>query len=306
MWPSRKPAAQRLSDLLARHHGTVRRLPGVARTEARDTLAWQMVASLRRLDYTRLLKQRPIDPARADPASPLFDPERAAILYARNGKLDEAIWLVFLATHFGKHARSGWQRLREVYAGSNGRQWTWAAYSADPAAFRRWLGRHEAHIGGGFGNHRKYASLRADSEQGTPAVLESYLAWVGQYDSHGQLVADLVRSGGNDPHAIFDQFYRGMQVKQFGRLGKFDFLALIGRLDLAPITPGSAYLEKATGPLAGARLLYGDSRSADLDPRRLDGWLIELDRDLAIGMQAMEDALCNWQKSPTRFIHFKG
>lgn len=306
MWPSRKPAAQRLSDLLACHHRTVRRLPGVARSNARDTLAWQMVASLRRLDYTRLLKQRPIDSARADPASPLFDPERAAILHARNGNLDEAIWLVFLATHFGKHARSGWQRLREVYAGPNGRPWTWAAYSLDPAAFRRWLGRDGPHIGGGFGNHRKYASLRADSEQGTAAVLESYLAWVGQYGSHRRLIAEIVHEGGNDPHAIFDQFYRSMEVKQFGRLGKLDFLALLGRLDLAPIAPGSAYLEKATGPLAGGRLLYGGSCSADLDPRQLDVWLIELDRELAIGMQAMEDALCNWQKSPTRFVHFKG
>lgn len=306
MWPNREAAANRLSGLLTHHHRTTRPLPGVAHNNARNTLAWQMVASLRRLDYTRLLKQRPIDRARADPTSTLFDPERAAILHARDGNLDEAIWLVFLATHFGKHARSGWQRLREVYAGSNGRPWTWALYSAEPTAFRRWLGQHEAQIGGGFGNHRKYASLRVESQQGTVAVLESYLAWINQYGSHGQLIADLVRRGGNDPHAIFDQFYRAMRVKQFGRLGKLDFLALLGRLDLAPITPGSAYLEKATGPLAGARLLYGGSPLADLDPRQLDDWLIELDRNLAIGMQAMEDALCNWQKSPTHFVHFIG
>jgi hypothetical protein len=31
-----------------------------------------------------------------------------------------------------------------------------------------------------------------------------------------------------------------------------------------------------------------------------------LDRDLGVGMAVMEDALCNWQKSPDRFVHFKG
>ncbi|MCB4825574.1 alpha-glutamyl/putrescinyl thymine pyrophosphorylase clade 3 protein [Roseicella aerolata] len=34
--------------------------------------------------------------------------------------------------------------------------------------------------------------------------------------------------------------------------------------------------------------------------------LIDLDDVLRVGMQVMEDSLCNWQKSPTTFIHFKG
>jgi len=34
--------------------------------------------------------------------------------------------------------------------------------------------------------------------------------------------------------------------------------------------------------------------------------LDELDEDLVIGMEVLEDALCNWQKSPLKFEHFKG
>jgi len=34
--------------------------------------------------------------------------------------------------------------------------------------------------------------------------------------------------------------------------------------------------------------------------------LDELDVDLRVTMKVIEDALCNWQKSPTRFVHFKG
>lgn len=265
-----------------------------------------MVASLRRLEYTMLLRRRPIDVARADPNSELFDPERAAILHHRNGNLDEAFWITFLSIHFGKHGRHGWRRLRDVYSGLGFRAWTWRAYSADPQAFVDWLNAHQDRIGGAFGNHRKYASLRTDSEEGTDKVFQSYLNWIGPGRSHRQTVARLVQAGGNDPNSIFDAFYRDMDVRQFGRLGKFDFLALVGRLDLAPISPGSAYLQGATGPISGARLLFGNDRKARLSVRDLDAWVIELNTDLNIGMQAMEDSLCNWQKSPDVFVHFRG
>ena len=97
-----------------------------------------------------------------------------------------------------------------------------------------------------------------------------------------------------------------MRVLRFGRLGKFDFLALLGRLNLAPIKPGSTYLAGATGPLRGARLLFGGSPTAQLNGTTLEEWLRELDAELDVGMQVLEDALCNWQKSPTNFEHFRG
>lgn len=306
MWANRQHIADRLVNALARHARTKRKLAGASTQARRTSLAWQMVASLRRLDYTKALKARPIDPDRADPNNALFDPERAAIFHHKAGDLDEAFWVTFLSIHFGKHGQHGWQRLRDVYSGLGKSTWTWEKYCAAPQAFDQWLSANWKKIGGAFGNHRKYSSIRTNSEQGTDKVFRGYLAWIGPTRSHQQLVARLVQAGGNDPHAIFDQFYRGMDVKQFGRLGKFDFLALVGRLDLAPITPGSAYLKGATGPLAGARLLFGGDRDADLPISDLDCWLINLDADLGIGMQPMEDLICNWQKCPDKFKHFTG
>jgi hypothetical protein len=306
MWPTRMDKVAELDAALEQFSRQQRALPGIAVDAVRRTLALQMVASLRRLDYTLRLKQRPIDPARADPNSDMFDPERAAILHARAGDLDEAFWVIFLATHFGKHGKHGWRRMRDLYSGLGGQKWTWARYSADPREFRSWLAAHGGEIGGAFGNHRKYESLRADSPKGTATVLEGYVAWVGCNRSHQKLVREMVRTGGNDPSVIFDRFYRGMVVKRFGRLGKFDFLALVGRLDLAPITPGSAYLKGATGPMRGARLLFSGKPETPLKADQLDEWLRELNGVLDVGMQVMEDSLCNWQKSPRRFIHFKG
>jgi hypothetical protein len=113
-----------------------------------------MIASLRRLDYARIISTRQISPDRADPQSQLFDPERAAVHHFRAGRLDEAFWLVFLSTHFGKNLKHGWRMLRDVYSGLGAGTWTWARVSTNPAAFRAWLLANQWHIRGGFGSHR--------------------------------------------------------------------------------------------------------------------------------------------------------
>lgn len=305
-WPSRAATADRLSKALASHAAARRPLPGIAADAARKALAMQMVASLRRIEYTAILLGRPLDQARADPASSMFDPEKAAILHMRAGRVDEAAWLLLLTIHFGKHPRHGWRMLRDVYSGLGSEPWTWERVSQSPAAFRTWLTEHGAAIGGGFGNHRIYESINGDRPSGTGAVVESYVAWVGPTRSHRRRFADLIREGGNDPHAIFDHFFGRMTVARLGRLGRFDFLCMLGRLGLAPISPGRAYLKGATGPLRGARLLFGGVPDAPMQATFLEDLLGELDGDLQIGMQVMEDSLCNWQKSPTKFDHFKG
>jgi hypothetical protein len=68
-------------------------------------------------------------------------------------------------------------------------------------------------------------------------------------------------------------------------------------------------MQGATGPLSGARLLFGGKITAKLGWSDLDAWLVELEADLDVGihgMQVLEDALCNWQKSPKRFKPFRG
>ena len=306
MWPKRRGKVEQLATALKDFSENQRNLPGVVADATRETLAIQMVASLRRLDYTDNIRSRDLSPNRADPRSPMFDPERAAVWHARAGRVDEAVWLVFLATHFGKHGVHGWRLVRDVYSGLGDGIWTWERVSSDPAAFRSWLRANQHRVGGGFGNHRKYESLNPDSPAGTATVVQSYIDWIGPGRSHTKRFVDLVRAGGNDPQSIFDHFYNSMRVARFGRLGKLDFLALLGRLELAPISPGSAYLVGATGALRGARLLFAGSPTAGLKEGILDSWLCELDAELDVGMQVMEDSLCNWQKSPARFIHFRG
>ncbi len=311
--PRDRARANCLDTALVRFNNTKRALPGVADVDARQCLVEQMLESLRRVNYVSVIKRRPLSARRADPNDELFDPIRAAILHQESGNIDEAFWLVFLFVHFGKHARGGWRYVSEVY-GSLGHEglWTWARTSADPAAFRAWLDGHMAEIKrpgapGGFGNHRKYQSLEAYSPNGTGAAVETYVEWVEPQRGHIALFREHCEAAGGDGRQAIDALYRSMDaVASFGRTARFDYLAMVGKLGLAPIEPGSACIKDSTGPAAGARLLFnGDATQGSASTAELDEWLQELDGDLNVGMQVLEDALCNWQKSPRRFRPFR-
>jgi hypothetical protein len=293
-----------LNQSLQNFSNNQQRLLGIANASQRNTLALQMIASLRRLEYTRLIKSRDISPDRGNPDSDLFEPERAAAFLARSGQVDEAIWLIFLATHFGQHGRHGWRLLKDVYSELGSGRWTWNRISGNPQQFRVWLQQNWQKIGGAFGNHRKYETLNPASNNGTASVVESFVQCF--MPSPSGWFAAIVRSSGNNPHTVFDMAYDNLTIARFGRLAKFDFLALLGRLDLAPVAPGSAYLSGATGPLRGARLLVDGNASSNSKAKDLDAILQQLDVLLGVGMQVMEDSICNWQKSPRRFVHFRG
>jgi hypothetical protein len=299
--------AHTLDDALQHHSANVRNLSGVRSTQRRLVLVEQLLDSLHRVEYARRLSSATVSPRRADPNDVLFDPLKAAVLRHQLGDVDEAFWLVFLFVHFGKHKGLDWRYLSAVYGRLGGvKPWDWQNVSASPKGFRRWLGSHESAIKsvhGGFGNHRKYISLSAWSNAGTGAAFETYVDWVGPSRSHSAVVNGAIQAAGHNPKEGFDLLYRSMNaVASFGRMARFDYLTMLGKLGFANIEPPRPYLSGATGPLAGARLLYGVEGAAS----QMDHWLVELDADLNVGMQVVEDAICNWQKRPDVYVRFRG
>lgn len=313
MRPRDRALAHQIEAELVRYSRERRDLPGIADSEARQPLIEQFLDSIHRVNYPKRISTRDISPRRGDPTSELFDPLKAAISHKRNGNKDEAFWLVFLFVHFGKHSRGGYRYAREIYGRlGQGGLWDWKSVSADPSGFRAWLARNVGElrrtgVPGGFGNHRKYETLNADSDNGTGAAVETYVQWVNPPRTHEELMGEALKQANDDPRRAFDHLYRSMKaVARFGRTAKFDYLAMIEKLGLAPIEPGSTYMQGATGPVEGARLLFGGQKDAPLPATMLDQWIVELERELGVGMQVMEDALCNWQKSPRKFKSFRG
>ena len=305
MWPTWENERLRIALALDTHSRNTCALPGIRDATRLKVLSWQFVASLRREKYYRLLRSRHTSAKHANPHLQSFDAERAVAYHVQVGNTDEASWLIFLMTHFARPEDTGWLRLKHVYGGLNTRVWDWATVSGNPTLFTSWLNRNWRQLGGKFGNHRKYESLNPLSHASTSKVVESYVLWVGNR-GHQYLFSSAIQNAGNHPHTIFDFLYNSMRVKRFGRLAKFDYLSLIGRYGIAPIDAGSAYLAGATGPARGARLLFDDDPNSRTPEVRLQTKLDALDSDLQVTMKVIEDALCNWQKTPSRFVHFKG
>jgi hypothetical protein len=304
MWPTRDAERQRITTELTAAVGPLG-LSGLPNQATIDTLALQFVASLRREDYYKVVQRKRVSAARADPNSPAFDAERAVAYHMQQGNVDEAGWLIFLMTYFARPTDTKWQRLQDVYGRLGSGVWDWATVNANPAAFYNWIDANWRQIRGKFGNHRKYNSLNPNAANPMHMTVGDYLTWIGPA-GHAAFFANAVRAAGNHPHTIYDHLFSRMKVLTFARLGKFDYLSLVGRYGLAPISAGSAYLKGATGPQSGARLLVDGSRSSATSLAALQGTLDALDGRLNVGMAVMEDALCNWQKSPARFVHYLG
>lgn len=285
-------------------------LPGIQQQVRRDAYVRQLVDSIRRVRFVPTMAARSIHPDRADGLSPMFDPVKAAVLRLRAGDIDEACWLVFIFIHFGKHARSGYRYAREVYGALGTRApWTFAAVSADVAGFRAWLDAHQVELtrgaGRGFGNHRKYQSLSAYKPNGTGHAFATYVQWVRGRGNQAALIAAALQESGGNPAMAFDRLYRSMQaVRSFGRTARFDYLTMLGKLGVANIRPGSAYFSSATGPIVGARLMLQGNANHDLSIGELDRRVAAMAQHLGVGMQEMEDSLCNWQKSPNSYVRF--
>ena len=287
-------------------------LPGIAEDDMRECFIEQLLESIHRIDYIKTICKREFSVRRKDPEDTLFDPIRASILHRRCGDIEEAFWLVFLFVHFGKHAKGGWRYLKETYGSLGiGNNWTWNRTSANPADFRAWLDANLAEIKrhgvpGGFGNHRKYQSLDAYSKNGTGSAVETYVAWIDPPQTHQELFTNYCKEALDDPRQAFHLLFRSMNdVVSFGRTAKLDYLAMVGKLGLAPIEPKSTYMQGSTGPSTGARLLFCGNVQSIGSNIQFDQWLQELDKLLKVGMQVLEDALCNWQKSPEVFKPFR-
>lgn len=286
-------------------------LPGVASSVRREVFLRQLVDSVRRVKFVSVVASRPIGPERADGLSPLFDPIRAAVLKKRAGDFDEACWLVFLFVHFGRHPVAGYRYTREVYSALGNRTpWTFRAVAADFGGMRAWLDANQDELRRGthrgFGNHRKYMSLSGSKPNATGHAFETYVRWARGRGNHAHLFTAAIKEANGDPEVAFEGLFRSMSsVASFGRIGKFDYLTMIQKLRLANIRPGRPYFDANTqGPNKGARAMF--ESGAALSIAELEQRTKILGDCLGVGMQEMEDSLCNWGKNTSHYRYFRG
>lgn len=273
-----------------------------------SVLAAQLVDSVRRIAYLNLISARSYSANLRTPYSGSFEPLRGAAVFLRGGQVDDAYWLVYLATHFGKHKADGWNLTEDFYGRfQQGGIWDWQSAAQNPHAIEGWLAEcYPAVTGAGrsrrFGNHRKFETLKP-GPKGTGNAIRSYIEWIGSYGSHQALITAAQQQVGQNPQEVFSYLYRDLDhVAKLGRLGKFDLLCNWSNLMIAPIFPDKGYIAESTGPKIGAKLLFGNALTA----RALEDACVGLSEYLDVSPQAVEDSLCNWQKSPENYIYFRG
>lgn len=292
-------------------HANRRALPGLVEASHRTTFVMQLIDSSRRTEYIAVMRDKVISADRANPESVHFDPILAAILKSRSGEYDEACWLTFLAINCGKHSATGWDLCRALYGnlGQHGIA-TWEFAQANLVDYCGWIHENANALRSGpprrnFGNHRKFETLRDLGNRGTPAAIRTYVQWIAQEQGHRHLFDSAVRRTPGNPQLAFDYLYAGMNVASFGRLAKFDYLSMIGKLGLADIVAGSTYVTGSTGPMTGARQIFFEDGDGRIANSVLESRMSELALTLGVTMQDMEDAVCNWQKSPAKYKKFR-
>ncbi len=285
-------------------------LPGLHPPGALNALVHQMVDSQRKIDRIRRAASRMPNVLRARPGDPSFDPEFAAVYHLKAGNIDEAWWPAFLSVHFGRHGADDWHLCALIYGGLGpDPYWTWDRISTHLADFRPWLDAVVVSRNSPFprfGNHRKYESIQS-KVKGLASVLESYVNMVTEFGDHASWLENARERASEGPKAMFRALYDDCsRILRFGRLAKFDFLTLAEKIGLAEIEADALYLSEATGPKRGTKLLFYGNRNALVGNSQLENDAQNLAKALGLGMQAMEDSVCNWQKSPTEIVSFRG
>ena len=282
-----------LGEGLARYESEVRTLPGIAADGRRSEFVAHLVDSGHGSDSLRALAASHTDGGCSDPSSEEFNPLCAAVSHHRRGDIEEACWLVFLATAFDISPVHGWDIVAAVYRrGNEPGLWDWDAASTDVVLLREWLQRNRWRFASRvFGNHRKFETLK--DHIGIGRTIESYVAWVHGAGSHRAQMDKARRAA--DPFGALVGSMKG--IWRFGRLARFDYLCCREALRITEYAPRKAYLKGATGPLEGAQIMYGAANGTWAgDSRVLDDRLVELEGYLNVGFDVLEDALCGWQK----------
>lgn len=265
-------------------------LPGLATSDKRESLIQKLLDS-----YFRVYRKRLLSKARGAPGTQDLRAFQTVVDLFKGGDHDEAVWLAFLCTHLGEDVPDS---VEQFYTRFGTGRWTWRTIKEDTQGLRDWLHTNEEKLALlRFGNHRKRETHKPGHKYGTPAVVASFCRWAERRSPNGSPYEALlsVTKGSTSPEGAFDKLFEDLKVVRFGRTAKFDFLAVLGNLGILPVSPGHVYLKGATGPRRGALLMVAGRAKGKLTSQ-VEETIGRLQKHLAVPLEVLEDALCNWQK----------
>jgi len=281
-------------------------LPGIELNDRRESFVCQVYDSCKRVEVVNLLKQRGQGLLSTNPHSGSFNPLKGAIYFDSIGEFEEAVWLVFLLTVTGKNKKTRWELCKNLYGGiTNDTIWNWDQVFNNINKYTNWINNNHTIIkrGVSFGNHRKFETLKPGNKS-CANTIQTYLELI-KVNGNQKAFFTNVLNNTSSPAEAFDKLYHIFDaINRFGRTSRFDFLTMLGKINIIPVEPGKLYLSNSTGPLQGCRILFGQNMKTEVYENKLSNLHTILSQ--RFGMQILEDAICNWQKSPNRYVKFIG
>ena len=212
----------------------------------------------------------------------------------------------FCAMHCGRNLRTEWQLASGAHSASEAAPWTWNSRPGAPQAYANWIEDHHDDFQGKFGNHRKYESLKpgaqghARRDDGVTLIgsmiTDHTCKWL--FKRRGKLKGDKARFRiAIRPNARRASLRQNRSIRLPHDAGQGRPRRHRRRLHLHERGNGTeawgagcCSTERSTPTLMPAHWKRGSPRSRS---------------KLGVGMQVMEDAMCNWQKSPNRYLPFR-
>lgn len=260
-------------------------------------LAKQTFDSIRRIKIYETYKVK-ADNAVKNKIS-FFDTYTPFVLGQRTDlSLENRVWLIYLATYFGKSNKSQWTLFNRAAFHSNCEIIDFEWIKNEMYEYFDYLLSFDFFENCTFSNHRKYSAKSLEGEKG---VFKSFKYFIDNIDSY-------------TPRKMtnFHDFYKISQaIPNFGRLAGFDFTSSLVKCGFNIYEPESMYAEDSTGPLQALsdllKLTGNDSSlvSAKNLAKEMMNWFDANTNIFMLG-QVLEDSICNWQKNKEVYIKYTG
>jgi len=262
-----------------------------------SVLARQSYDSIRRIGIYKTYKIRAIEGAKKELS--FFHTSNPFILAQRTDlSVENKIWVIYLATYFGKSNASGWDLFDRAAFDQNKSFIKFEQINSDPEKYFYYLESFDFFEGSKFSNHRKYTKKALLGRKGLFRSMTYFFDNIREYCN-------------NEEIEFHDMYKRAAKIPNFGRLASFDFTSSLVKCGLKIAEPKSMYAGNSTGPLqALALLLRLTGSEVTLQAKKelsynLVEWFNEHSDIFMVG-QVLEDSICNWQKNPERYIRYTG
>lgn len=263
-----------------------------------SVLSHQTIDSIRRIS---IYEAYAIKARRAEQLNlPFIDTSNPFTLSQRSSlEVDSKVWYIYLATYFGKSNKSKWKLFNKAVFRKDRTLIRLKEIQTNREKYYSYLKDIDFFEGANFSNHRKYTKKALEGHNGLINSIDYFLDNLDHY-SHSKLVE-------------FDLIFRNaMRIPNFGRMAAFDFTSSLCKCNLNVKDPISMYHHSSTGPLRALKdiLILADckdvSKSAQVEfGNNLLDWFIRHFNTQVVA-QVLEDAICNWQKSPKKYQRYFG